>query len=130
MQKRSSHLSKVFVMNSRIHGSSDGICFSASTVNLSFQRDLRSLSSYSVPNDLWHFILSENLNPVSQKAWETANDGTKAVNFDQLMVFLNNRVRSLALVERSQRRPHKPEREQQIFLTEKNRSHKECFYLP
>ena len=64
----------------------------------------------------------EDLNPESQKAWETANDGTEAVDFNQLVVFLDNRIRSLVLVERSQCRHHTPEREQQIFLTEKNRS--------
>ena len=29
-------------------------------------------------NDLWHFLLVENLE--SQKAWETAHDGTEALD--------------------------------------------------
>ena len=49
----------------------------------------------SVENDLWHFLLFENLDTESQKGWETANDGTEALDFDRLMMFLDNRVRSL-----------------------------------
>ena len=81
-------------------------------------------------NDLRHLILFENLDPESQKAWDTANDGTEAPNFDRLIVFLDNRVSSLEVVEGSLSSPHKPKRQQQMFLTEKNRSHKNGFSLP
>ena len=83
----------------------------------------------SLENDLWHFLLFENLDPESQKAWEFANDGSEALDFDRLMVFLDDRVRSLEVVEGSHSRLE-PELEQQMLLTEKNRSHKNSFSLP
>ena len=45
----------------------------------------------SVENDLWHFLVIGNLHPESQKACETANDGTEALDFDRLIVFLDYR---------------------------------------
>ena len=36
---------------------------------------------------------------------ETASDGTEALDFDRLLVFLDNRVRSLEVVEGSHSRP-------------------------
>ena len=116
-------------LSSRI---SDRECVSASSAVLSLQRDFAVIKALgrSVENNLWRFLLFENLNPESQKTWETSNDGTEALDFDRFMVFLDNRVRSLEAVERSHSRPHKPKREQQMFLTEKNRSHKNELFLP
>ena len=78
----------------------------------------------TVQNDLGHFFLFENLNPESQKAWETVNDGIEALGFDRHIVFLENRVRCLKVVEGSHSRSQKPERDMQMFFTEKKRSHK------
>ena len=74
----------------------------------------------SVENDLSLFLFCENLDPESQKVWETANDGNEALDFDRLTVFLDKRIRSIDVVEESHSRPHKPEREQQMIFTEKN----------
>ena len=52
------------------------------------------------------------------------------LDFDRLMVFLDNSVRSLEVVGGSYSIPHKPEREQRILLTENNRSHKNGFCSP
>ena len=74
----------------------------------------------SVENDLWLSLLFENPVSESQNAWEAANDGNEALDFNRVMVILEDRVRSgvLDVVEGSYTRSHKPEREQQIFSTE------------
>ena len=58
-----------------------------------------------------------------------AKDGTEDLDFNRLIEFLEKRISFLEVFERSHSRPYKPEREQ-LFLTEKVRSHKNGFSLP
>ena len=45
------------------------------------------------------FHFCENLDPEYQIVWETDNDGTEALDSDRLIVFLDNRVRFLEVVQ-------------------------------
>ena len=51
-----------------------------------------------VDNDTWHYLLSTKLDVDSQKAWELKNEGTECFKFDELMTFLDYRVRSMEML--------------------------------
>ena len=51
-----------------------------------------------VDNDMWHYLLFTKLDVDSQKAWELKNEGIECLKFDELMTFLDNRIRSMEML--------------------------------
>ena len=47
---------------------------------------------------MWLFLLFSKLNVESQKTWELKNEGTECLKFDELMAFLDNRVRFMEML--------------------------------
>ena len=72
---------------------------------------------------MWHYLLFTKLDVDSQKAWELKIEGTGCLKFDELMTFLDNRVRSME-------RLNDPIHPKQLHVTGRDERSKQGFKHP
>ena len=81
-----------------------------------------------IDNDLLHYHLMTKMDVESQKAWELHNPGSLCLEFEKLLKFLDNRVKSLESIRPSTSKPAR-ENNKQIIVTDrksKNPKQKPC----
>ena len=89
-----------------------------------------------VDNDMWHHLPFTKLDANSKKAWALKNEFTECLKFDELITFLDNRVRSMEMLPTPPKQLHvtgRDERSKQsskhpFVVTQCKESHAPCAY--
>ena len=89
-----------------------------------FNETAQSLQALTrqIDNDILHYLLKTKMDGESQKAWELHNPGSLCLEFEKLLKFLDNRVKSLESIRPSTSKPAR-ENDKQILVTDRKSKH-------